>query len=78
LPTIRDLRLGHYRRALRLTQEEFATRYHIPLSSLRNWEEGPCEPDQLAHAYLTVIDSDPEGVARALAHPPKAAKREVP
>jgi putative transcriptional regulator len=54
------------RRALSLTQEEFAQRYHIPLGTLRDWEQGRCEPDQPARAYLTVIARDPEGVRRAL------------
>lgn len=54
------------RRALGLTQEEFATRYHIPLGTLRDWEQGRTEPDQPARAYLTVIARDPEGVHRAL------------
>jgi putative transcriptional regulator len=55
------------RRALALTQEEFALRYHIPLGTLRDWEQGRCEPDQPSRAYLTVIAHDPEGVQRALA-----------
>jgi putative transcriptional regulator len=54
------------RRALGLTQEAFAARYHIPLGTLRDWEQGRCEPDQPARAYLTVIAYDPEGVQRAL------------
>ena len=54
------------RRALGLTQEEFAARYHIPIGTLRDWEQGCSEPDQPARAYLTVIAHDPEGVRRAL------------
>ncbi len=54
------------RRALGLTQEEFAARYRIPLGTLRDWEQGRSEPDQPARAYLTVIAHDPEGVRRAL------------
>lgn len=54
------------RRALALTQEEFAARFQIPLGTLRDWEQGRCEPDQPARAYLTVIARDPEGVQRAL------------
>jgi putative transcriptional regulator len=54
------------RRALALTQEEFAARYRIPLGTLRDWEQGRCEPDQPARAYLTVIARDPEGVRRVL------------
>jgi putative transcriptional regulator len=69
LPRVKTLR-----QALHLTQEEFATRYHIPLDTLRDWEEGRCEPDQPARAYLTVITSDPEGVKRALGHAPMDEK----
>ena len=54
------------RRALGLSQEEFAGRFHIPLGTLRDWEQERCEPDQTARAYLTVIARDPEGVQRAL------------
>jgi putative transcriptional regulator len=54
------------RRALGMTQEEFATRYRIPLGTLRDWEQGRCEPDQPSRAYLAVIAHDPEGVKRAL------------
>jgi putative transcriptional regulator len=32
------------RRALELTQEEFAVRYQIPLGTLRDWEQGRAEP----------------------------------
>jgi putative transcriptional regulator len=54
------------RRALRLTQEEFAARFCIPLDTLRNWEEGASEPDQPARAYLTVIARRPGAVTEAL------------
>ncbi len=54
------------RRALGLTQEEFATRYQIPLGTLRDWEQGRAEPDQPARAYLRAIAGDPEAVQRAL------------
>jgi putative transcriptional regulator len=55
------------RRALGLTQEEFAQRFHIPLGTLRDWEQGAATPDQSARAYLTVIARDPEAVRKALA-----------
>ena len=54
------------RRALELTQEEFAIRYHIPLGTLRDWEQGRTEPDQPARAYLTVIARDPDRILRML------------
>jgi putative transcriptional regulator len=64
-------RIKTLRRALRLTQEDFAARYHIPLGTLRDWEQGRCEPDQPARAYLTVIARDPEAVMHALEHAAK-------
>ena len=54
------------RRALHLTQEEFAARFRIPLDTLRDWEQGKTEPDQAARAYLTVIARNPEAVTEAL------------
>jgi putative transcriptional regulator len=54
------------RRALGLTQEEFAARYQIPLGTLRDWEQGRAEPDQPARAYLKAIAGDPDAVSRAL------------
>jgi putative transcriptional regulator len=57
------------RRALELTQEEFAARYHIPLGTLRDWEQGRAEPDQPTRAYLKLIASDPDHVNRTLNQP---------
>ena len=54
------------RRALALTQEEFAARYHIPLGTLRDWEQGRADPDQPTRAYLTLIARDPDRVNRML------------
>ena len=59
-------RVKTMRRALGITQEEFAARYHVPLGTLRDWEQGRTEPDQPTRAYLAVIAHDPEGVRRAL------------
>jgi putative transcriptional regulator len=59
------------RRALRMTQEEFAEAYRIPVGTLRDWEQGRTEPDQANQAYLKVIAVDPQFVKRALAHAPR-------
>ena len=58
------------RRALGLTQEEFAARFRIPLGTLRDWEQGAAEPDQAARAYLTVIARNPK--AGGLGEPRRA------
>jgi len=54
------------RRALGLSQEEFAVRFHIPLGTLRDWEQSRKEPDVAARAYLTVIARNPKAVSDAL------------
>src|SRR6266700_6446110 len=61
VPTVRALR-----KKLNLTQEEFAARFHLPLGTVRNWEQGAHVPDKAAQVLLTVIAKDPDGVARAL------------
>jgi putative transcriptional regulator len=54
------------RRAFRLSQEEFAAQFHIPIGTLRDWEQGRKEPDAAAKAYLRVIASAPDTVRKAL------------
>ena len=61
VPTVAALR-----KKLKLTQEEFAARFHLPLGTVRDWEQGAHRPDQAAQVLLTVIAKDPDAVARAL------------
>jgi putative transcriptional regulator len=61
------------RRALGLTQEEFASRYQIPLGTLRDWELHCSEPDQPARTYLKLIATDPEAIAHMLQRKKSAA-----
>ena len=56
------------RRALGLSQEDFAVRFQIPLGTLRDWEQGRKDPDAAARAYLIVIGRNPAAVSEAL-HP---------
>jgi putative transcriptional regulator len=58
------------RRALGLSQEEFAARFHIPLGTLRDWEQGRKDPDAAARAYLVVIGRNPAAVTEALRSAP--------
>ena len=60
-PTVRALR-----EKLNLTQEQFAERFHLPLGTVRDWEQGAHRPDKAAQVLLTVIGRDPDAVARAL------------
>jgi putative transcriptional regulator len=61
LPSVRALR-----KRLNLTQEEFAARFHLPLGTVRDWEQGAHRPDRAAQVLLRVIAKDPDAVARAL------------
>ncbi len=61
-PDVRELR-----ERLGLSQEQFALRYGLEIDAVRNWEHGRRKPDTAAKSYLTVIDRDPEQVARTLA-----------
>jgi putative transcriptional regulator len=51
---------------LGLSHEAFATRYRIPVGTLRDPEQGRKFPDAPARAYLTVINKDPNAVAALL------------
>ncbi len=56
------------RKALGLTQREFAARFHISHGRLRDIEQARgTRPDSALTAYLRVISRDPEAVMRALA-----------
>lgn len=55
------------REALGLTQSDFAARYRITLSRLKDWEQGRYAPDSVAVAYIKTIRHDPRGVLAALA-----------
>ena len=61
VPSVRALR-----QKLNLTQEEFAARFHLPLGTVRDWEQGAHRPDKAAQVLLTVIARNPDAVARAL------------
>jgi len=54
------------RRALNLTQEAFSLAFHIPIGTLRDWEQHRAEPDQAARNLLKVIAAAPETVKDVL------------
>ncbi len=55
------------RRRLGMTQEEFAGALRIPLSTLRNWEQGRVLPDPAARSLLTIVAKNPKAALKALA-----------
>lgn len=65
-------RVKTLRQALRVTQEEFATRFGLSLATVRDWEQGRTQPDQAASTYLEVIARAPDAVMAALGTAPEA------
>jgi putative transcriptional regulator len=54
------------RQRMNLSQEQFAVRFHVPIGTLRDWEQGRTAPDTTARAFLRVIEVNPEAVEKAL------------
>ena len=54
------------RQRLGLDQAEFAHRFWIDLDTLKSLEQGMGAPDDIARAYLRVIERNPDAVAAAL------------
>ena len=49
-----------------LSQESFAYSFGFTLEQIRSWEQGRARPLGGVRAYLLMIDSDHEGVAKIL------------
>lgn len=64
-------RVKTLRRALRMTQEEFAERFHRSLATVRDWEQGRSQPDQTARTYLDIIARSPQMIRQLLDTPPE-------
>lgn len=61
VPDVRAIRRG-----LNMSQQRFAEAYRIPLSTLKNWEQGRRTPDAPAAAYLQAIARRPDIIKEAL------------
>ena len=55
------------RQRLDMTQAEFAEAFHLPITTLRDWEQHRSTPDAPARALLLAIERDPEAMRRLLA-----------
>ena len=54
------------REKLGLSQETFAHRFGLDLSTVRNWEQKRSRPDTAARVLLRTIEKEPDAVTRAL------------
>lgn len=64
--TVPDLDVASVREKTKLSQEMFAKVFHIPLGTLRGWEQKVRKPDGATRVLLTLIDRDPIGVLKML------------
>lgn len=64
-PRVVDVKV--LRARLGISQEAFAGRYCLDVSTVRNWEQGRTVPEGPAAALLQLIDRDPEKVVELLA-----------
>lgn len=64
IPTDVDVR--KIRKALKLSQTQFAARFGLLASTIRDWEQHRRKPEGAARVLLQVIKKEPEAVARAL------------
>lgn len=55
------------RQRLDMTQAEFAEAFHLPITTLRDWEQHRSTPDAPARALLLAIERDPEVMRELLA-----------
>ncbi|SIQ26552.1 putative transcriptional regulator [Rhizobium sp. RU33A] len=55
------------RTALGLSQTEFASRFRVPVGTLRDWEQARATPPDFAIAYVRVIGEHPDLVAKVVA-----------
>jgi len=61
------------RQTLKMTQNEFSSRFGFELSTLRHWEQGQRSPTGPARTLLAVIARNPDLVAEALQPQEQAA-----
>ena len=57
------------RQRLDMTQAQFAKAFHLPITTLRDWEQHRSTPDAPARALLLAIERDPQAMRRLLAEP---------
>ncbi len=61
VPNPRNIRIR-----LHMTQEQFSNQFHLPLGTVRDWEQGKKTPDSAARTLLRVIAHNPKAVIEAL------------
>lgn len=50
------------------TQQQFARAYHLPVGTVRDWEQRRSQPDAPARVLLGLIGAEPETIERLVQH----------
>ena len=61
---VKPVDLKAIRRSMNLTQDQFAKAYHLPLGTVRDWEQNRTQPDSGSRVYLKMIEADPVAVRK--------------
>lgn len=59
---VADVDVRAIRTRVRMTQQRFADVFGLPVSNVRDWEQGRSAPDQAAQVLLQVIEHRPDAV----------------
>jgi transcriptional regulator with XRE-family HTH domain len=54
------------RKKLKLSQEQFASRFHLPRGTVRDWEQDAHRPDKAAQILLKITARASDAVVRAI------------
>jgi putative transcriptional regulator len=63
----RPVNVKAIRERVRKTQAEFAEAFHLPVGTVRDWEQNRRQPDAPARVLLHLIEADPEMVQQLIA-----------
>jgi putative transcriptional regulator len=63
-----DIDVRKIRKSLKLSQTQFAAKFGLPASTIRDWEQHRRKPEGAARVLLQVIKKEPAAVSRALEH----------
>ena len=68
-----DIDVRSIRRKLKLSQDDFASKFGFSVNQIRDWEQGRSRPLGGVRAYLMIIDRAPANVLRLLGELRRAA-----
>lgn len=54
------------RKKLGVNQKGFSRLFGIPFQTIRNWEQGICQPDRTGMLFLYLLDQYPTGILNLL------------